>query len=80
MYAKEVLLQSHNSRMYMNHQILTNRNTNVYYVKTDAFTVVAKQIWSVKSLVTFDNGIGSWRLQHIEYIAYPNHKFTQMNL
>ena len=54
--------------MYLNHKILTHNNINVYAVKTDAFTVDAHNLEIVKSLLTFDNGIGSLRLSHIEYI------------
>ena len=43
-YIKELLLQNHNLRMYLNHQTLTNNNINVYSVKIDAFTVDANTI------------------------------------
>ena len=41
---EELFLQIQNLRIYLNHQSLTNNNINVYYVKTDAFTVDANNI------------------------------------
>ena len=52
-YIKELLLQSHNLRVYLNHQTLTNNNTNVYAVDTDAFTDDADKLELVKSLLIF---------------------------
>ena len=40
-YIKKLLLQMHKLRMYLNHQLLTYNNTNVYSVKTDDFTIDA---------------------------------------
>ena len=70
-YIKKLLLQMHKLRMYLNHQILTNNNFNVYSVKTDGFTIDANKIEIDNSLLNFDNGIGSWRLSQIQDIAYP---------
>jgi hypothetical protein len=67
--------------MYNNHQILRNNNINVYSVKTDAFTIDANNLELAKSLLKFDNVIGSWRVSTTEDIAYPKVKFNQkMNL
>lgn len=76
-HIKELLLQMHKLRMYLKHQLLTHNNTNVYSVKTDAFTIDATKIEIVKSLLSFDNGMGSWRLSQIEDITYPKHKVIQ---
>jgi hypothetical protein len=58
-YIKELLLQNHNLRMYNNHKILKDNNINVYSVKTDAFTIDANNLELAKSLIKFDNGLGS---------------------
>ena len=76
-YIKELLLQSHNLRMYLNHQTLINNNINVYSVKTDAFTVDADKIELVKSLLKFDNNMGSWRVSNTDDIAYPKQKLIK---
>jgi hypothetical protein len=76
-YIKELLLQNHNLRMYLNHQILTTNNINVYSVKTDAMTVDASNLELVKSLIKFDNGMGSWRVSKTDDIAYPKVKFSK---
>jgi hypothetical protein len=63
--------------MYLNHQILNHNNINVYSVKTDAFTIDANNLELAKSLLNFDNGIGSWRLSQVKDIAYPKVKFNK---
>jgi hypothetical protein len=76
-YIKELVLQNHNLRMYNNHKILNYNNINVYSVKTDAFTIDANIFELAKSLLNFDNGIGSWRLSNTDDIAYPKVKFSK---
>jgi hypothetical protein len=78
-YIKELLLQNHNLRMYLNHKILTDNNINVYSVKTDAMTIDASNLELVKSLIQFDNGMGSWRVSNTDDIAYPKVKFNKKN-
>ena len=56
--------------MYLSHQTLTTNNINAYSVKIDAFTVDADNLELVKSLIQFDNGIGSRRLLQVDYISY----------
>jgi hypothetical protein len=51
----------------------------VYSVKTDAFTIDADNIELAKSLLTFDNGVGSWRVSQPDDIAYPKVKFSKTN-
>jgi hypothetical protein len=65
--------------MYLNHQTLKSKNINVYSVKTDAFTIDADNIELAKSLLTFDNGVGSWRVSQPDDIAYPKVKFSKTN-
>jgi hypothetical protein len=43
-YMKELLLQSHNLRMYKDHQLLMNHHIYVYSVKADAFTIDADKL------------------------------------
>ena len=45
--------------MYLHHQSLAHSDINVYDVKIDAFTVDANKTTIAKSLLNFDNGIGS---------------------
>jgi hypothetical protein len=52
---------------------------NVYSVKTDAMTIDANNLELAKSLLKFDNGIGSWRLSQVKDIAYPKVKFIKTN-
>ena len=68
-YIKELVLQAHNLRMYLNHQALSN--IHVYSVKTDAFTVDTDKMELAKSLITLDNTMGSRRVSSTDDIAYP---------
>ena len=79
-YIKELLLQSHNLRMYLNHQTLKNNNINVYSVKTDAFTIDKNNLELAKSLLKFNDNMGSWRVSNTD-IAYQKNKFIKkMNI
>ena len=69
--------------MYLNHQIFNNNNINVYSVKTNAFTIDEHNLELAKSLLKFNNTMGSWRLSHtnIDEISYPKHRFIKkMNI
>jgi hypothetical protein len=65
--------------MFLNHQTLKHNNINVYSVKTDAIIIDANNLELAKSLLNFDNGIGSWRLSKTDDIAYPKVKFNNKN-
>ena len=73
-YIKYLLLNNHNLRMCLNHQLSTNHNINVYSVKTDAFTIDANNLELDIPLLKFDNTMGSWRLSKTDDISYPNVK------
>ena len=69
--------------MYLNHQTLKNNNINVYSVKTDAFTIDKNKLELAKSLLKFNNNMGSWRLSHTntDDVSYPKHRFIkQINI
>ena len=53
----------------------------MYSVKTDAFTIDAANLELAKSLIKFDNTMGSWRLSNTntDDISYPKHKFIFKN-
>jgi hypothetical protein len=73
-YIKELLLQTHNFQMFEAYQKLTKYNVPVYSVKTDAFTIKASDLEKAESLLTFDEGFGSWRLSKTADIIYPTQK------
>ena len=74
-YIKQLLLQSHNLRMCVNHQTLNTTSINVYSVITDAFTFGANNLELAKPLLKFNNTMGSWRVSHTEDMYYPRPKF-----
>ena len=78
-YIKELLLQSHNSRMYKDHQTLRNHNIDVYSVKTDAFTIDATNVNLVKSLLKFNNNMGAWRVSSTDDVSYTTYQLNKIN-
>ena len=62
--------------MYLNHQFLTHINANVSSVKADAFTSDANHLELVKSLLNFDNNMGSGRLSNTDDISCPKVKLN----
>ena len=63
--------------MYLNHQTLKHNNINVYSVKTDDFTMDANTVELAKSLLKFNNNMGSSRLSQTEDISDQNYKIIK---
>jgi hypothetical protein len=61
-FIKELLLQGHNFKMYDAYKKLTEANVNVINVKTDAFAIKPEHIDLAKSVLTFSDKIGEWRV------------------
>ena len=61
-YIHELLLQYHNHKMYTATKILTDKNIQIYSVKTDAFTIDKSNIEIAKTLLKFSLNIGGWRI------------------
>ena len=72
-YIKELLLQGHNRKLREAYDLLTNpdHNVRVYSVKTDCFVIDAKNEAKARELLTFEQGIGSWRVSKTEDIIFP---------
>ena len=75
-YIKELLLQHHNNKLEVAYDTLRINNISVYSIKTDCFTIKAKDLPKAKELLNFDNGIGSWRLSKTEDIIFPTDKIN----
>ena len=61
-FIKELLLQGHNFKMYDAYKKLQEADVNVISVKTDAFVIDPEQIDIAKSVLTFSDKIGEWRV------------------
>ena len=61
--------------------IITKSYINGYSVKADAFTIDKNNLELAKSLLKFNNNMGSWRLSNTntDDISYPKHKFILKN-
>ena len=83
-YIQELLLQNHNLRMYdKSPNFKQSQYINGYSVKADAFTIDKNNLELAKSLLKFNNNMGSCRLSNTntDDIAYPKHKFLlKMNI
>jgi len=73
-YIKELLLQQFNHFLNSSYNTLKQNNIEVYSVKTDAFTIKATDAEAAKSLILFNNNIGSWRISKTEKYYISNHE------
>ncbi len=48
-----------------------DNNVRVYSVKTDCFVIEAKNEKKARELLTFEQGIGTWRVSKTEDIIFP---------
>ena len=60
-YIKELLLQYHNYRIYKEYNTLRENDIEVFSVKTDAFTILRKDLQKVMKLLKFGEDIGDWK-------------------
>ena len=72
-YIKELLLQGHNNKLMQAYDLLTNpdHDVRVFSVKTDCFVIDAKNEAKARELLTFEQGIGTWRVSKTEDIIFP---------
>ena len=61
-YIKELLLQGHNHKLMQAYDLLAGAGVKVFSVKTDCFVIEAKAEAKARELLTFDQGIGTWRV------------------
>ena len=78
-YVKELLLNHHNYKIYSDHKKLTKAGIKVFSVKTDAFTINKSDLDLAKTLISFDKGIGSWRVSKGEHINFPRDDYHITN-
>ena len=60
-YIKELLLQYHNYRIYKDYNTLRENDIEVFSVKTDAFTILRKNLQKAMKLLKFGKDIGDWK-------------------
>ena len=60
-YIKELLLQYHNYRIYKDYNTLRENDIKVFSVKTDAFTILRKDLQKAMKLLKFGKDIGDWK-------------------
>jgi hypothetical protein len=70
-YIKELLMQYHNLYMYNSWENLVDNDIPVFSVKTDAFTILRKDLKQVKELLQFGSEIGDWRMSKDDDINLP---------
>lgn len=79
-YIKELLLQSHNFKLMQAYDALTEANVKITSVKTDCFTIPAECEQVARQLLSFDQGIGTWRVSKTEGIIFPFENLTLKEL
>ena len=60
-HIKELLLQYHNYRIYKDYNTLRENDIEVFSVKTDAFTILRKDLQKAMKLLKFGKDIGDWK-------------------
>ena len=60
-YIKELLLQYHNYRIYKDYNTLRENDIEVFSVKTDAFTILRKDLQKAMKLLKFGKDIADWK-------------------
>ena len=75
-YIKELLLQHHNHKLKQAWDTLTANDIKIHSVNTDCFTIRASDLERAQSLLTFDQGHGTWRVSKMDDINYPYEKLT----
>ena len=60
-YIKELLLQYHDFRIYKDYNTLRENDIEVFSVKTDAFTILRKDLQKAMKLLKFGKDIGDWK-------------------
>ena len=66
-----MVLQHHNHFVYESYQKLIKHNISVYSVKTDAVTINSSDVEKVIEILSFQAGIGNWRVSKTKDIIYP---------
>jgi len=79
-YIKELLLQGHNFKMMKAYDKLTKAGVPIFSVKTDCFTIPPESLDKAQEILSFDQGIGSWRVSKTEDIIYPFENLTRTQL
>lgn len=74
-YIKELLLQTFHYKLNNDYNTLINNGIDVFSVKTDAFTIRECNIDKAKSLISFDNKIGNWRVSKTDDYKLPFNDF-----
>ena len=70
-YIKELLLQGHNHKLMQAYDLLDGAGVKVFSVKTDCFVVKAQDEAKTRELLTFEQGIGTWRVSKTDNIIFP---------
>ena len=60
-YIKELLIQYRNYRIYKDYNTLRENDIEVFSVKTDAFTILRKDLQKAMKLRKFGKDIGDWK-------------------
>ena len=73
-YIKELLMQHHNFYLNKCWRLLEDDNIRVFTVKTDAFTIKKSQVDQAQELLSWNEGIGTWRLSKTAEIKFPSNE------
>ena len=64
-------MQGHNFKLTQAYDSLDKAGVNMYSVKTDCFTIPAESEAKAREVLSFDQGVGSWRVSKTSDIISP---------
>ena len=76
-YIKEMLVQYHNFNLNKAYEKMIQNEIKVFTVKTDAFTVLKKDVEVVMTLLDFGDKTGKWRVSKTKGINLPISNFIK---
>ena len=69
--SRSLSVQGHDFKLMKAHDILAEAGVKMYSVKTDCFTIPAESEAKAREVLSFDQGIGSWRVSKTSDIIFP---------
>ena len=79
-YIKELLTQHHNFYLNTRWKLLEDNKIPIHTVKTDAFTTKKSKLEEVQELLSWEEGVGTWRLSKTEDIKFPSNEECLLTL
>ncbi len=78
-YIKELAMQGHYYKLMQAYDKLSESGVKIHSVKTDCFAIPAEREAKAREVLSFDQGIGSWRVSKTSDIIFRLRTYTEPN-